>query len=273
MSINATIDHNKCLEINEDELKNASIKANDPHNPDSNNGLITSIWGPHEWESLHAKTFGYPIKPTEQQKQDYLNYFIALGNVLPCIHCRKSYNEFIKQGNTKLDMTVMESRETLSRWGFNLHNTVNKKLGVDYGVTYDEICYKYDSYRAQCSKSIIAKGCLTPLDEKARAYQKADLFRAPLINVDISNAFIGYAESLGYIKYRETIQYYASLKRNSKEWTQRDCVARKLINHMRKNGIGALDENNKPTIYELMLLSMLSSTLDNEKLQEIIDLL
>lgn len=270
MSINTSIDHNKCLEINDEELRNASIKANDPNNSDSNNGLITSIWGPHEWESFHAKTFGYPISPNEQQKQDYLLYFTALGNVLPCVHCRKSYNEFIKSDDTLLDINTMKSRETLTKWGFNLHNKVNKKLGVDYGVTYDEICYKYDSYRAQCSKSIIAKGCLTPLDEKAKSYQKADLYRAPLIDVKYSNAFSEYAKSIGFIKYDEFVKYYSSLKRNSKEWGQRDCIARKVINSMRKNGISALNENNKPTKYELILLSMLSSTLDIDKLNSII---
>ena len=32
------------------------------------NGLITKIWGPHFWETLHCVSFGYPLEPTEEQK-------------------------------------------------------------------------------------------------------------------------------------------------------------------------------------------------------------
>ena len=39
-----------------------------------NNGLITKIWGPAMWESIHCIAFGYPIEPTEEQKQNYKNY-------------------------------------------------------------------------------------------------------------------------------------------------------------------------------------------------------
>ena len=36
-----------------------------------NNGLITKIWGPGAWEFLHSVTFGYPVSPTDEQKQYY----------------------------------------------------------------------------------------------------------------------------------------------------------------------------------------------------------
>ena len=115
--------NHSCIKINGNEIKDASKITNDGSNPDSNNGLITSIWGPATWESFHSITFGYPIKPTEEQKHDYLEYFRYLGKVLPCIYCRQSYQKFINEGEAKLDMLVMESRETLTKWGHVLHNT------------------------------------------------------------------------------------------------------------------------------------------------------
>jgi hypothetical protein len=257
----------RCINIDPEELRLAPIKANDPDNPDGDNGLITTIWGRHEWESFHAKTFGYPIKPTEQQKTEYLYYFTLLGCVLPCNYCRKSYQKFIKVGDTKLDMSTMESRETLTRWAFRMHNRVNNKLGVDYGDTYEELCYKYESYRARCAKG--GKGCIMPLDVKAKSFQKAAIQRAPIIDKKYGDAFIDYANRMKLVRYEEFLNYYSSLVRNTNEWSRRDCTARKIINYMRRNGISSLTKEGLPSIYEMMLISMLSSTLEKNKLDEI----
>jgi hypothetical protein len=260
--------YNDCININSQELSEAPFKTNDPTNPDANNGLITSIWGPHEWEGFHAKTFGYPISPTEEQKKDYFDYFVLLGKVLPCVYCRGSYQKFIKEGDTILNMDVMQSRENLTRWGFRLHDAVNKKLGVDYGDTYEELCYKYESYRARCTKT--EKGCLMPLDMKAKSYQKAAIQRAPIIDPKYSWALAEHAKTLGMKNYDKFLTFYAGLKRNTIEWSERDCAARKIIKHMRKRGISSLDSNGLPSFHEMMLLCMLSTTLDKEKLNEII---
>lgn len=221
-----------CIEIDIDELKDAPFKTNDSKNPDSNNGLITSIWGPPAWDTFHSFTFGYPINPTSEQQNDYLNYFLYYGKVLPCVFCRRSYDKFIREGDTILDINVMKSRETLTQWGLRLHNAVNNKLGIDYGETYEELCYKFESYRAKCTKT--DKGCLMPLDIKAKSYQKADIHRAPIIDIKYCLALQKHASKLGFTNYMNFINYYDTIKRNSKGWTLRDCVARKIIKYMRK---------------------------------------
>jgi hypothetical protein len=258
-----------CINIDPNELIEAPLKTNDPKNPDADNGLITNIWGPHEWESFHAKTFGYPINPSDQQKKDYLEHFISLGKVLPCVYCRGSYQKFISEGDTFLNIDTMKSRETLTRWGHRLHDAVNKKLGVEYGETYEEMCYKFESYRAKCTKT--EKGCLMPLDMKAKSYQKASIQRAPIIDIKYSLAMIDHAKTLGMKNYERYLKYYAKLKRNTKEWSQRDCAARKIIRYMRKKGISSLDSNGLPSYYEMILICMLSTTLDKEKLDDIIN--
>lgn len=255
-----------CIDIDLDELAEAPKITNDASNKDSNNGLITSIWGPPTWESIHSITFGYPISPTDEQKKDYLDYFVLLGKVLPCIFCRNSYQQFINSGDTILDMNVMKSREELTKWAFRLHNAVNKKLGVDYGETYEEMCYKYESYRAKCTKT--DKGCLMPLNIKAKSYQKAEIQRAPVIDKKYSLALTDHAEKLGMKNYKNLVDYAMGLKRNSKEWIARDCAARKIIKYMRKNGISALDNDGMPSYHEMMLISLLSSTLEKCKLDE-----
>lgn len=281
--------NSECVYIDPDELKMAPFKTNDPNNPDANNGLITSIWGPHEWNSIHYKTFGYPIKPTKKQKQEYLEHFISEGNVLPCIYCRASYQQFIKEGDTKLDMSVMESRETLTKWAYRLHNKVNEKLGIDYGETYEELCYKFESSRAKCTKS--EKGCIMPLNIKARSFQKAEIHRAPIIDKKYSFALIKYAKNMkledfdDWVKYyynkndlklhinnfEEHVIYYSRIDRNSMEWSQRDCIARQIIDFMRRNGISSLTKKGLPSFHEMMLIALISSNLEKVKLEEIYD--
>ena len=39
---------------------------------DSNNGMLTSVWGPSMWFTLHIISFNYPVKPTQDQKKNIL---------------------------------------------------------------------------------------------------------------------------------------------------------------------------------------------------------
>ena len=54
----------------------------------SNDGMLTSVWGPPLWHSLHTISFNYPVKPTKEQKKHYYDFFSSLANVLPCRYCR-----------------------------------------------------------------------------------------------------------------------------------------------------------------------------------------
>lgn len=255
--------------ITDEQLKDAVRRAHDPDDPDSNNGLITKIWGQPSWETFHSIQFGYPIKPTETQKKEYFIFFTFFGKVLPCIFCRNSYQEFTDlNGDCPLTMEVMESRETLTKWGFRLHNRVNEKLGVDYGDTYEELCYKYESYRAKCTKT--GKGCVMPLDMKSKSYQNADIQRAPIINKSYAESLVPHARTLGLVNYEDMLMNSKKIERNSEAWMVRDIMARKVIKHMRINGISSLDESGLPSKHEMILLSLLSTSLEQEKLDEIL---
>jgi hypothetical protein len=258
--------------IDPEDLKNAPNRTNcitginEEVISDGDNGLITTIWGPHEWESFHAKTFGYPVNPSHEKKIQFLRYFTSNGDVLPCIHCSKSYKRFISEGDTRLDMNTMASRETLTRWGHRLHNAVNKKLGVEYHETYEELCFKYESYRARCKKGLA--GCTMPLSDKAISYRNASIHRAPIIDIKYCDVLSNHAKSLGLTNYDNHLKYYKSLIRNSDDWLARDRNARNIIDYMRKTGTSSLD-NNLPSYHEMLLISMLCSTLDHNKLEEI----
>jgi hypothetical protein len=62
----------------------------------------------------------------------------------------------------------MNSRETLSKWLYNIHNKVNEKLGVKEIPEFKDVWDRYESYRSKCTKSPeikkkIEKGCTNPL--------------------------------------------------------------------------------------------------------------
>ena len=38
----------------------------------SDNGMLTSVWGPPMWHALHTISFNYPVNPSLQQKKNYL---------------------------------------------------------------------------------------------------------------------------------------------------------------------------------------------------------
>ena len=35
----------------------------------SNNGMLTNVWGPSMWHSLHCISFNYPVNPTCEEKK------------------------------------------------------------------------------------------------------------------------------------------------------------------------------------------------------------
>ena len=125
-------------------VQNVCKKLDDfkkPLDDNKNNGLITKIWGPVMWESIHCVAFGYPIEPTEEQKNNYKNFFKSLCYVLPCCECREHYTEHIHEDKIKLCNAVFESRDSLTKWLYDFHMCVNDSLGVIYDLSYEKIIF------------------------------------------------------------------------------------------------------------------------------------
>ena len=36
---------------------------------DSSDGMLTYVWGPSLWHSIHTMSFNYPVKPTCDEKK------------------------------------------------------------------------------------------------------------------------------------------------------------------------------------------------------------
>jgi hypothetical protein len=244
----------------------------------NSSGLITKIWGPPMWESLHCIAFGYPLKPTSEQKKNYKDFFTNLMNVLPCKFCRDSYKDFVTKDDepeTLLRDCDMENRYTLTKWLYRLHNRVNKKLGMDYHISYNDIVQKYESYRAKCIPN--ENGCNMPLDVKAQSFLKSTIKHAPVIHQDQYLKIKEYARLRGIIFDDRILKIMEIKDRNDDTWLMRDKKCVQIIKKMRLNGIHPVETEgeykNLPTLYELKLISLLSTNICCEELDKICELI
>ena len=136
---------------------------------DSNDGMLTTVWGPPMWHSLHTISFNYPVNPSKKTKERYRNFILSLKHVLPCGKCRKNLETNFKQ--LPLKMKHMKSRDTFSRYIYDLHELINTMLNKKSGLTYDAVRERYEHFRSRCAretKKIRKKyakenGCTEPL--------------------------------------------------------------------------------------------------------------
>jgi|TARA_B100000900_G_scaffold235820_1_gene200198 hypothetical protein len=140
----------------------------------SNDGMLTSIWGPGMWHYLHSMSFNYPVNPSKEDKVNYMNFMKSLKNVLPCRKCREN----LKNNYKKLPITLdtMKNRRTFSEYVYNLHELINKMLDKESGLSYEEVRERYEHFRSRCDKKVKTKdenGCVTPVyGEKAKCILK-----------------------------------------------------------------------------------------------------
>ena len=130
----------------------------------SNDGMLTTVWGPALWHSLHTISFNYPVNPTKKQKDDYRYFILSLQNVLPCGACRTNLTKNLAE--CPLTDYAMTNRKTFSRWMWRLHEKVNTMLGKKSGLSYEAVAERYENFRARCLDAPdkgIEKGCVEPL--------------------------------------------------------------------------------------------------------------
>ena len=116
----------------------------------SGDGMLVSVWGAPQWHFLHTMSFNYPVNPTPADKKHYRDYILNLQYVLPCKYCRMNLtNNFKKK---PLQMCHMASRDTFSRYIYDLHETVNKMLHKKSNLSFCEVRERYEHFRSRCTE-------------------------------------------------------------------------------------------------------------------------
>lgn len=163
----------------------------------SNDGMLTTVWGPSTWHLLHTMSFNYPVNPSCEDKRNYRNFILSLQYVLPCGKCRNNLKNNFKK--LPLKMCHMENRAKFSLYIYKLHEVVNKMLGKKSGLSYADVRERYEHFRSRCAKSVeelkrehadmmknSEKGCTEPLyGEKAKCILKIVPDNTPCNTFDI----------------------------------------------------------------------------------------
>lgn len=160
-------------------LKNTKYKKRTSKNTynkkeyNSEQGMLTSVWGPSLWHFLHVMSFNYPVKPTKNQKKYYKEFIYNLQHILPCKYCRINLSNNFKKFPLKNE--IFENRHSFSRYIYNLHEVINKLLNKNSNLSYCQVRDRYENFRSRCTiqdkdKNIFnykklkkEKGCTTPL--------------------------------------------------------------------------------------------------------------
>ena len=123
-------------------------------------GLSPNVWGPSFWKIIHFSTIGFPNKPNNHDNVKFINFMDSLIFLLPCVVCREHLSE-----NLAKSPPVLNSRDTLIMWGYNLHNTVNKMLEkkeykfknflIEYDLEYKNNKFQLNPYpkNKKCNNS------------------------------------------------------------------------------------------------------------------------
>jgi hypothetical protein len=132
--------------------KNKTKKIYSKNDYNSGDGMLTSVWGPSAWHLLHTMSFNYPVEPTQEQKHHYRNFVLNLKNVLPCKYCRINLKTNLKE--LPLTMECMKNRDTFSRYIYNLHELINRKLKKKSNLKYCDVRERYEHFRSRCTEDL-----------------------------------------------------------------------------------------------------------------------
>ena len=121
----------------------------------SNDGMLTYVWGPPLWHFLHTMSFNYPVNPTIDDKNRYEAFMYSIGFVLPCKYCRDNYYNNLKSIN--FGDKDFQNRDTFSKMIYNLHDAVNKQLNKITPITYKKVKHRYEHFRARCNLNTFEK--------------------------------------------------------------------------------------------------------------------
>lgn len=119
----------------------------------SNDGMQPNVFGPVVWHFLHLMSFNYPVKPSVQDQNNYIDFLFSLSNVLPCKSCREHMKQnLLDMGfrrNSKTIRKIMSSRSTFSKFLFHFHNKVNCQLRKPVHKNYSKVRKQYEMYRSR----------------------------------------------------------------------------------------------------------------------------
>lgn len=253
-----------------DNINKYMEKYGDGHD----SGMMTSLWAPCLWKSIFFVCSNYPVSPTEDQKKNYKSWLLLLGSVMPCKYCRENFQNHMKDAKLQLTDKIMDNRYTLMKWAFEFKKAVCEAVGTIYLLTFDQFVEDMESYRARCVEN--ENGCSMSTEAKVNAYEHYNRPECPFIPYETAIKFKKYAIERGLDnKYFDYIEACKNAEHNNEIWLNRTKICCQRIKNIKENGLYNVEQDGiykgLPTIQELKLLMMLSTTLCKKNIEEIIN--
>ena len=139
-----------------------------PEHFNSGDGMITAVWGPPLWHTLHTISFNYPTSPDRETRKKYYRFMRSLEHVLPCRYCRNNYGTNLS--SLQFSKQHLRNRDTFSRFVYDLHEHVTKMLGKPPSrLSYAKVRERYENFRSRCVQpeapppEETEQGCTEPL--------------------------------------------------------------------------------------------------------------
>jgi hypothetical protein len=101
--------------------------------------LIPQVWGPHYWYFLHTSFFQYPETPTIVTKKIYYDMITHFGTFIPDEKIATYYNQLLNEYPIS---PYLDNKVSIVKWGWFIHNKVNKKLKKP-SITLEEFYIQY----------------------------------------------------------------------------------------------------------------------------------
>lgn len=114
---------------------------------------FVEFFGPCTWKALHSIAFNYsndPNHPSPDEQKAALDLFGSLRYLIPCDKCRGHYSKYLEEHPVDAD-----SRESLSKWVYDLHSDVNRRKHVK-NISYEEVKNDYTGWDGKKMESFMA---------------------------------------------------------------------------------------------------------------------
>lgn len=126
------------------------------------NITLAEVWGPPAWYLIHHITRNIIDKTFDQIA--IVNFFTILWVFIPCAICRNHYMDHVKKDPY---IHYITNGNDLDRWGFELHNKINKML--------DKSIMSYETYQRNYTNSPTAPNLKRFIDIVVELHMTPDI--------------------------------------------------------------------------------------------------
>jgi len=89
--------------------------------------IMTKLWGPLGWMTLHSVSLIYPENPSPAEKQIASRFLDLFADTISCNQCKMHFKT-IRLLYASSNPGYLNSRQEFALFGFRAHNTVNRRL-------------------------------------------------------------------------------------------------------------------------------------------------